>query len=50
MDRIEELVSRYPSLSCVAGEVRAACEVVVACYRGGATVYVAGNGGRAAEA
>ena len=50
MDRIEELVRRDASLSCVAGEVRVACEVVVACYRGGGTVYVAGNGGSAADA
>lgn len=50
MERLEELFTRYPALRGLSEELRQAYELVVACYRGGGTVYVAGNGGSAADA
>lgn len=50
MDRIQELTERYPSLCCISDDLRRACELVIKCYKGGGTVYVAGNGGSAADA
>ena len=50
MTFIEELVSRYPALTAVRGEIDAAFHAIVDCYGAGGKVLVCGNGGSAADA
>jgi len=49
MTLLEELVSRYPSLSAVRGEIDSAFHALVDCYAAGGTLLVCGNGGSAAD-
>jgi D-sedoheptulose 7-phosphate isomerase len=50
MTYLDELVSRYPALAAVRGEIDAAFHAVVDCYGAGGKVLVCGNGGSAADA
>ena len=50
MDRIDELVIRYPQLAGLKDQVRSAADLIITCYRGGGTVFTVGNGGSAADA
>ena len=50
MDTIKDLVQRYPQLVALEDKIRAAAEMIIACYRRGGTVYTVGNGGSAADA
>ncbi len=48
--RISELTGRYPVLAAVAAPLKEAIDAIVAAYRSGGTLLVAGNGGSAADA
>ena len=50
MTFLDELVSRYPSLAAVRGQVDAAIHALVDCYGAGGKLLVCGNGGSAADA
>ena len=50
MDRIEELLSRYPALAPAAGDIRRAGEALCRCVLAGGKVLTCGNGGSAADA
>lgn len=47
--RLEELVSRYPKLAPITGEIEKAFEILLSCAKGGHTILVCGNGGNAAD-
>lgn len=47
---IKELISRYPALAVCEGEITAAAEMLVDCYKNGGKVLTLGNGGSAADA
>ena len=44
-----EMTERYPALSCVENDVRAAFEELCKCFSSGGCVYLCGNGGSAAD-
>ncbi|GLB24699.1 hypothetical protein LXJ15735_09400 [Lacrimispora xylanolytica] len=50
MKYLEELMERYPSLSCVREEIKNAYEILEACYVNGGKLLIAGNGGSCADA
>ena len=50
MDRIEELLRRYPALAPAAGDIRRAGEALCRCVLAGGKVLTCGNGGSAADA
>lgn len=50
MDRIEELLHRYPALAPAAGDIRRAGEALCRCVLAGGKVLTCGNGGSAADA
>lgn len=50
MDRIEELLHRYPPLAPAAGDIRRAGEALCRCVLAGGKVLTCGNGGSAADA
>lgn len=50
MDRIEELLRRYPPLAPAAGDIRRAGEALCRCVLAGGKVLTCGNGGSAADA
>jgi D-sedoheptulose 7-phosphate isomerase len=50
MTHLDELVSRYPSLGAVRGEIESAFNAIVGCYAAGGKLLVCGNGGSAADA
>lgn len=50
MDRIEELLRRYPALAPAAGDIRRAGEAMCRCVLAGGKVLTCGNGGSAADA
>lgn len=50
MDRIEELLGRYPALAPAAGDIRRAGEALCRCVLAGGKVLTCGNGGSAADA
>jgi D-sedoheptulose 7-phosphate isomerase len=49
MTFLDELVSRYPVLTAVRGQVDAAIHALVDCYSAGGKLLVCGNGGSAAD-
>jgi D-sedoheptulose 7-phosphate isomerase len=48
--RLKATLDMYPDLSETAPAIEAACQRLVACYRGGGKVLICGNGGSAADA
>jgi D-sedoheptulose 7-phosphate isomerase len=50
MKYLEELIERYPALSCVKEEIRKAYELLESCYEDGGKLLIAGNGGSCADA
>ena len=50
MTRIEQLISTYPELELCAVDIKAAFEILLACYRRDGKVLTCGNGGSAADA
>lgn len=50
MKYLEELMERYPSLSCIKEEIKNAYEILEACYVNGGKLLIAGNGGSCADA
>lgn len=50
MKYLEELMERYPSLSCIKEEIKNAYEILEACYANGGKLLIAGNGGSCADA
>ena len=50
MDRIEELLRRYPALAPAAGDIRRAGEALCRCVLAEGKVLTCGNGGSAADA
>lgn len=46
---LDELMERYPVLTCVRSEIEAAYEILEGCYAAGGKLLVAGNGGSAAD-
>lgn len=49
MNKLEELLSRYPALSACKSDVVAALETLVSSVRAGGTILLCGNGGSAAD-
>ncbi|MBR6052131.1 MAG: SIS domain-containing protein [Clostridia bacterium] len=49
MDKLEELISRYPALSVCKSDIRSALEALVSSVRAGGTILLCGNGGSAAD-
>ncbi len=47
--RLEELISRYPKLASIAGEIEKAYDILLCCAKNGHTILVCGNGGNAAD-
>ncbi len=47
--RLEELITRYPQLKPIAGDIQRAFDILLECARGGHTILVCGNGGNAAD-
>lgn len=45
----DELIARYPQLEACAAQVREAFDIICAVYRSGGTLFIAGNGGSAAD-
>lgn len=50
MSILSDLLSRYPQLSPLGGDIDTAAAMLIAAYRQGGTVFIAGNGGSAADA
>jgi D-sedoheptulose 7-phosphate isomerase len=50
MKYLEELMERYPALTCVKDEILKAYEVLETCYENGGKLLIAGNGGSCADA
>lgn len=50
MNYLEELLERYPALTCVRDEILKAYEVLESCYENGGKLLIAGNGGSCADA
>jgi D-sedoheptulose 7-phosphate isomerase len=48
-DHLAALLARRPELGPIAGDIRAAHELFLRCYRGGGTALFCGNGGSAAD-
>ncbi len=46
---ITELIARYPSLAELQGEIEAAVDTILTCYRSGGKLLLCGNGGSAAD-
>lgn len=49
MDYIAELIERYPCLSVCENDIREAADKIIASYKKGGKLMVAGNGGSAAD-
>ena len=49
MDYIKELIERYPALAVCEKDIRAAADAIIASYKAGGKLIVAGNGGSAAD-
>ncbi len=49
MDTLDPLIAKYPDLAVCRAEIQAAGELLLACFRGGGKLLVAGNGGSAAD-
>ena len=47
---VDTLIARYPALEPCGGDIRAAIEALVLCYRTGGKLIVCGNGGSASDA
>lgn len=50
MEKIHELIARYPGLAGCAADVENSAAMLIACYRNGHALYTCGNGGSAADA
>lgn len=50
MNYLEELMERYPALTCVKEEILKAYEILESCYENGGKLLIAGNGGSCADA
>ena len=46
---MDQLISRYPKLDVVKGEIAGALKVLIATYENGGKLFVCGNGGSAAD-
>jgi len=49
LDHLEELFTRYPALSACRLPIEQAAEALIACFRDGGKLLLAGNGGSAAD-
>jgi D-sedoheptulose 7-phosphate isomerase len=49
MHSLDPLIAKYPDLAVCRAEIQAAGELLLACFRGGGKLLVAGNGGSAAD-
>ena len=49
MNHIENLITRYPALSPIKGEIEAAAELMTQTYLRGGKILLCGNGGSAAD-
>jgi D-sedoheptulose 7-phosphate isomerase len=49
MDYLQQLISRYPSLSAIKDEISKAYEALVYSFQSGGKLLIAGNGGSAAD-
>lgn len=49
VDRISELVTRYPALSACENDVRVASDALIDCYIKGGKILLAGNGGSSSD-
>ena len=50
MDYLQQLISRYPRLEAVKGDITTAFNIIAASFSGGGKLLIAGNGGSAADA
>ncbi len=49
MDKIVELIERYPELDGMQQQISSAIETVINCYKNGGKVLICGNGGSASD-
>ncbi len=49
MDRVKELIERYPQLEPLKANIIAAIDAVIDCYKNGGKVMICGNGGSASD-
>ena len=50
MAGMNELLTRYPSLTICCSDIESAVDIMSGVYKLGGTVYICGNGGSAADA
>jgi D-sedoheptulose 7-phosphate isomerase len=49
MDYLQQLITRYPRLENVSGDIQAAFDILCTAYKNGGKLLIAGNGGSAAD-
>lgn len=49
MNKINDLVLRYPELDLCRDDINEAFKILIGCVRGGGTIFLCGNGGSAAD-
>ncbi len=49
MNRVKELIERYPQLEPLKANIIAAIDAVIDCYKNGGKVMICGNGGSASD-
>lgn len=50
MEKLSELIERYPLLTCCQDEIDKACDLIIKMFKNGNRLYICGNGGSAADA
>lgn len=50
MEKLSELIERYPLLTCCQDEIDKACDLIIKTFKSGNRLYICGNGGSAADA
>lgn len=49
MNKLEELISRYPALAVCESDIKASLDALIRAYRAGGKILICGNGGSAAD-
>ena len=49
MERLNDLIERYPALTACADDIHSACEQIIRCYENGGKLLLCGNGGSCAD-
>ena len=50
MEKLSELIERYPLLTCCQDEIDKACDLIIKTFKSDNRLYICGNGGSAADA